>query len=191
MDATGASNGPVSAADSRGNSYSVDADVTYANRVRTVILSAHAVTALAAGDLITVTSPSVNNRALTVNEFTGRLAPAPQDRASSFTDNNAAVSSGATAASTQADELLFGAAGIDGRLSDSFTAGADYTKLPAAGTDQGGVVKNISVKAEYQLVSSVGAYAATGALSASRRYAAAIVTYRLTGPLSTPPLRRA
>ena len=42
--------GAVSASDSVGNSYGVDTDVTNASGVRTVILAAHGVAALAAGN---------------------------------------------------------------------------------------------------------------------------------------------
>jgi len=66
--------GGVSATDTKGNTYSVAADVTNASNVRTVILAAHNVTALASGNTITVTHPSVSVRALSANEFSG-LSP--------------------------------------------------------------------------------------------------------------------
>ena len=54
--------GPVSCADSKGNVYSNDADVTngsLTSGVRTLVFSAPMTTALAPGDTITVTTPSI------------------------------------------------------------------------------------------------------------------------------------
>ena len=62
--AMGDAAGTVSATDTSSNTYTVAADVTNAAHVRTVILSASNVTALASGNTITVTHPSVASRAL-------------------------------------------------------------------------------------------------------------------------------
>src|SRR5262249_18664735 len=56
--AMGPVSGTVSASDSAGNSYVVNVDVTNASKVRTVILSAHNVSALTSGNTITITHPS-------------------------------------------------------------------------------------------------------------------------------------
>src|SRR5919198_6203076 len=63
--------GTVSVADSKGNAYTSNADVQRGgngsgNGVRTVVLSAPVTKALTAGDLITVTHPSVAARAVSV-----------------------------------------------------------------------------------------------------------------------------
>ena len=71
--------GAVSCADSRGNSYSVDADVTNGSGtsgVRTVVCSASVATALGNNDTITVTHPLATSKALSVNEFSGLRASA-------------------------------------------------------------------------------------------------------------------
>ena len=70
--AMGDVSGAVSCSDGT-NTYSVDFDVTNNNNVRTVVLSAHNVTALSSGATITVTHPSTTDRAMTVAEFTSQV----------------------------------------------------------------------------------------------------------------------
>src|SRR5882724_8940425 len=126
--------GGVSAIDAKGNTYSVAADVTNASNVRTVILAAHNVTALVSVDTITVTHPSASLRALSANEFSGLSPTSALDQTHTATGSSTAPSSGATAATTEAAELLLGAMGVAGTTSDTFTAGASYTALAQAGT---------------------------------------------------------
>src|SRR5438093_8192596 len=105
--AMGDASGTVSANDSSGvNTYSVAADVTNASNVRTVILAAHNVTALASGNTITVTHPSVSVRALSANEFAGLSPTIPLDQTHTATGSSTAPSSGATATTTEVAELL-------------------------------------------------------------------------------------
>src|SRR5437667_1919810 len=131
--AMGDAAGTVSAADGV-NTYTVAANVTNASHVRTVILSAQNVTALASGATITVTHPSVAARALSANEFSGvsKTAALDQTSAASGTDTN--PSSGSTATTTLANELLIGSIAVEGPLADTFTTGGSYTPLTRAGT---------------------------------------------------------
>src|SRR2546425_5204639 len=125
--------GGVSATDAKGNTYSVAADVTNVSNVRTVILAAHNVTALVSGDTITVTHPSASLRALSANEFSGLSPTSALDQTHTATGSSTAPSSGATAATTEAAELLLGAMGVAGTTADTFTAGGRYTAPPPAG----------------------------------------------------------
>src|SRR5438093_3537610 len=126
--------GGVTATDSKGNTYSLAADITYASNVRTVILAAHNVTALVSGDTITVTHPSASVRALSANEFSGLSPTSALDQTHTATGSSTAPSSGATAAATsEAAELLLGAMGVGGTISDTFTPGPSYTALTRAG----------------------------------------------------------
>src|SRR6266480_950139 len=129
--------GGVTATDSKGNTYSLAADITNASNVRTVILAAHNVTALVSGDTITVTHPSASVRALSANEFSGLSPTSALDQTHTATGSSTAPSSGATAATTEAAELLLGAMGVAGPISDTFTAGTNYTALTRAGTGIG------------------------------------------------------
>src|SRR5262249_35398794 len=132
-----------SAADSRGNTYSVDVQAASNNKIRTVILSAHNITGLVAGDTITVTHPSTAKRALSANEFSGLAKAATLDKTAGAGANNTTTpDSGPTATTAQAAELLIGSIGVDGPSTDTFTPGNDgqtgtYTALTRAGTTGG------------------------------------------------------
>src|SRR5207247_10537427 len=117
--------GGVTATDSKGNTYSLAADITNASNVRTVILAAHNVTALVSGDTITVTHPSASVRALSANELSGLSPTSALAQTHAGTGSSTAPSSGATAATTEAAELLLGAMGVAGPISDTFTAGTN------------------------------------------------------------------
>src|SRR5213076_1733735 len=129
--------GGVTATDSKGNTYSLAADITNASNVRTVILAAHNVTALVSGDTITLTHPSASVRALSANGFSGLSPTSALDQTHTATGSSTTPSSGATAATTEAAELLLGAMGVAGPISDTFTAGTNYTALTRAGTGIG------------------------------------------------------
>ena len=116
--------GTVSCVDTKGNSYS--AVVDFANGsgttgVRTVIFAARIVTALSAGNTITVSYPSVDASAVSINEFSGLGFV---DRTASAGGNNGTPSSGSTAVTSQANELLLGSIGVETKKNDPFAAGA-------------------------------------------------------------------
>src|SRR5205809_3687201 len=129
--------GGVTATDSKGNTYSLAADITNASNVRTVILAAHNVTALVSGDTITVTHPSASVRALSANEFSGVSPTSALDQTHTATGSSTTPSSGATATTTEGAELLLGAMGVAGPISDTFTTGTNYMALTRAGTGIG------------------------------------------------------
>src|SRR5881392_2818485 len=174
--------GAVSCADSGGNSYSLDADVTNGSGtsgVRTVIFSAFINTALGNQDTITVTHPLATSKAVSVNEFSGLRASA-LDRTASATGNDTTPATSATAVTTQPDELLLGAVGVETKKTESFTPGAGYTALTASssGPALGASTDNVTIDPEYQIVTATGSYAAGGTLGRVRLWAAAIATYR-------------
>src|SRR2546425_5513493 len=172
--------GAVSCADSGGNSYSLDADVTNGSGtsgVRTVIFSAFVNTALGNQDTITVTHPLATSKAVSVNEFSGLRASA-LDRTASATGNDTTPATSATAVTTQPDELLLGAVGVETKKTESFTPRAGYTALTAisSGPALGAATNNVTIDPEYQIVSLTGSYAAGGTLGRVRLWAAAIAT---------------
>src|SRR5438093_9708302 len=133
-----------SATDSASNGYSVDVQGARSGSVRTVILSAHNVKALAAGSTITVTFPSTTaRRALTANEFSGLAKSGTLDKTNPGNGSSTTPDSGFTATTAQAAELLVGAIGVAGAGSDSFTAGDDGhggTYTPLTRVNSGGNV---------------------------------------------------
>ncbi|HYY06800.1 MAG TPA: DUF4215 domain-containing protein, partial [Candidatus Limnocylindria bacterium] len=175
--------GAVSCADSGGNAYSVDADVTNGSGtsgVRTVVCSAKIVTALVTNDTITVTHPLVAAKALSVNAFSGLRAQA-LDRTASATGNDTTPATSATAVTAQPAELLIGAIGVETKSTESFITGAGYIALaPGSSTTSGSATDNVTIDPEYRIVGATGSYVADGTLGRDRLWAAAIATYRST-----------
>lgn len=179
--------GTVSCTDTVSNSYVIDRDVVNGSGtsgVRTVILSAHNVTALASGNTITCTHPSVAARALGASEFTGLAVSGTKDQAAGASGQSTAPSSGSTPTTTQAVELLIGSIGVEGPSGDTFSAGASYLTIGRGGSTGGNAATNITINPEYRIVTAAGAYPATGTLGNSRKWAAGIVTYKAKPPPS-------
>jgi len=170
--------GTVSAADSKGNTYTVDANVSNAGNVRTVILANHNVTALASGDTITITHPSSSARALGAYEFAGLKVSSVLDKTSTNTGSGTDADSNATPPIAQADELLIGAVGINGPVDDTFTPDINWTALARDGTTGGGTSSNATINPAYRIVSAIFSYRIMGTNSGSRQWGAAIATYR-------------
>jgi hypothetical protein len=171
--------GGITASDSKGNSYSLDADATYGGLVRTAILSAHDVKPLSAGDTITVTHPFTGARGFTAVQFSGLAPTGTRDGSAAAAGYSTAPSSGATV-TTSGDELVYGALTAVG--DGNFTPGAGFTSLPRLYAPGDG-----SINSEYKIVSSAGAYAADGSLDLAAGWAAGVATYRMdaTGPTVT------
>jgi hypothetical protein len=166
--------GAVSVADTSGNTYHTDADVSNtAGGIRTLVICAPVTTALAAGNTITVTYPATTSKAVSIYYVDGT---ATSDKTSTGMGTSTAPSSGNTAATTQASELLIGAIGSES-YNTTFTVGGSYIAMNSAIANTGTTNTSISIFPEYRVVSATGAYSATGTLSTSRDWAAAIVTY--------------
>lgn len=179
--------GTATVSDSAGNTYTDDADVSQSGSTgeRTVVFSAPVTSALSPGDTITITFSGggyyANASAFAVS---GLVAASRVDQSATATGTSGSPSSGNTANTTQADELLIGAIGVnDGASTASFTAGAGYTALPGDVSSAG-----LAIFPEYQVVSATGAYSAGGTLGGVYTgWAAAIVTYKAlpSSPITT------
>ncbi|MBM2825963.1 MAG: hypothetical protein HW403_27 [Dehalococcoidia bacterium] len=174
--------GTVSCADTQLNPYAVDVDIgggAGTGNVRTVICSAHNVTALVSTNTITVTHPSSAAEAVSAQEFSGLVKKSALDKTASASGTSTTPSSGNTLTTTMANELLVGAIGAEGPVEDTFTAGASYTAGPPteAGTTGNPAAGNITINPEYRIVSATGTYSADGTIT-SRDWRAAVATYR-------------
>jgi hypothetical protein len=169
--------GTVGCTDTAGNIYTADIDASNNNNVRTVILAAHNVSALSSGNTITVTHPSICDRAMYVGEYSGLAVTGTLDRTASNFANATAMTSSSTTTTAQADELLIGAIGVASGTGDTFTPTSPWTAMTRAGT------ANITLNSMNQIVSSTAAYAATGTNSVRKKYAGCIATYQ-TGTVS-------
>jgi hypothetical protein len=177
--------GTISVTDSAANTYVVEVDVTQSsgsnNGVRTLIISAHSVNALASGSTITISHPSVDAKAASAIRVSG-LSLSPLDRTQTAIGTNTSPSSGLTATTRQAQEILIGAIGVEGPLDGSFTPGAEYRIIGQAGTTGGGTPSNITIYPEYRFVSAIGQYEADAKVTQATRWAAGIATYRAASP---------
>ena len=165
--------GTVSVADSKGNTYSSDAEAARSN-MRTLVFSAPVTTALVSGDTITVTSPSAANRAVSIYYVGGLASASRVDQTSSGNGSGANPSSGATATTSQPNELLWGAIGFAN--TGTFTVGGSFAMLTRANAGTAA-----TIQPTYQIVSATGAYTASGSISSGAPWAAAIVTYKMLG----------
>ena len=176
--------------DTAGNTYSQVVDVTNTGNVRTLVYAAYNVTTLPSGSTITINHTSVTARSAVASVFRGLASATVVDQTKTATGSTAAVSSGATSTTTQTDELLIGAVGIEGPNYDAPSVWQNsFTYGPRLGTTfgtcTGGGDTDITAQMGWRIVGSTGAYTAqTVNLNTTRDWAAAIATfkadYRLT-----------
>ena len=178
--------------DSAGNSYYTDVSEN-AGVDLTVVCSAPVIASqLAAGSTITVTFTGVDPDAqdYLVHAFSvSGLAASPLDQTAAAAGTGGSASSGATATTTQANELLFGAFEDTGATASTagFVAGNNATANDCAATGTptssslGGIDdgNSPSLFGIYCVVSATGAYAAQASLTGNPFWQAVIATYKL------------
>ncbi len=163
--------GPVVVTDAAGNAYSLIRDQPDGSGGdRILMFSSLAVNALAQGATITVTYPATAQSYVAIDEFTGLLAV---DQSASAFATGTSFNSGNTATTAQANELLYGIAGVESGNAQAWAAA--WTALPT-----------LSISADhfataYQVVNATGAYNASG--TASGMWMAGIVTF-MAAPLA-------
>jgi uncharacterized protein YjdB len=174
--------GNVSVIDNRGNTYTKYADVSNGSGttsgVRTLVFSAPVTNAFISSstNTITITFPTVAARAASAFLVNGLSQVSPVDKFATATGTSSTPNSGPTATTSQANELLIGAIGIEG--TDGINKGSGYETLNSATANGGATTSSIKIQPEYRIVSTTGAYAATASIGSSRPWAAAIVTYK-------------
>jgi hypothetical protein len=165
LSSTGSQTGPVSVTDSAGNLYTVDSDSNDGgDNDRMLVISSLKALALPAGGTITLTFPSSPEYHVSADVYSGIAA---RDQKAAATGKTSPFSSGSTAATTQASELVVGVVGVESGGSPAWSAG--FTALPVQ------QVSTDYLDQAYQTVSQTGQYAATG--TASGTWMAAVVTY--------------
>lgn len=169
--------GTISASDSAGNTYAVAANAQYGSpgtgNIRTTLLYSQLQTALAPGDTITVSYPSRTAKAVSVDEYSGANT---LDAISVATGSTASPSTG-NAVTTQGDELLVAAFGVEGPHTDTFTPAGGFNATAEAGTSGGTTTTNATINPVYAVVSSTGTYAASATLSTATDCARALATF--------------
>ena len=157
------------------NVYTLDAAVAaWGSNRRTYILSSILANPIPGSGTITLTMTGgtpgngVNIQAV-ATEFSGVVAVGKLDRTATGIGTSNAPVTAATAATSQPNELLYGAIGTDD--ASGFAAGAGYTALPFAGGTP-------FINPEFRIVSAIGTYTAGATVTNSTNWGAAIATYR-------------
>ena len=178
----------ISVSDGAVNTYNEVAVAINQAQLRTYIFAAYNVRALPNGSSITITANNeVTARAAVVSVFRGLLDSGALDKTSTGeNDGSATASSGATASTTQANELLIGGIGTEGP--DGDTAGTwqnSFTAGPRLGTTGGTADTNITASMGWRIVSAIGTYTASKTGMTARDHASAIATFKIA---STTPI---
>ena len=160
-----AASGAVTGTDDAGDTLAVAADVADSSGNRLVVLSGVAVTGLAVNQKVSVTFPNAATYRLTGDELAGVVVA---DRLSTGAGTSAAFSSGATATTNSADELVFGAVGLFGGSAPSWASGLTALTTYSSGTTFLGRA--------YRTTTAAGQFAAAG--SGTGSWLAVCVTYR-------------
>lgn len=125
---------------------------------------------LSSGQSVTATIP--DGGALMVYEFSGLLTGTSFDKQANATAVATTYSSGATAVTTQADELLFAITSVQ-TASATSAPDAPWTEI-----DENLWFAAQDVQIAYQVVAAAAAYTSTGTITASSGYMATIDTFK-------------
>jgi parallel beta-helix repeat protein len=152
-----ASTGPVTATDDRGSTYTVASSVANATGGRLVVLSGIALQPLAVGARLTATFPTATGERIIGDEFAG---VSHVDTTAAASGTATAFSSGVTATTSTARELVFGSVAMFGGSANPIwaTGWKDMTTYVVAPNYLGRA---------YQLPTATGGFAATGSASGS------------------------
>lgn len=164
----------VSASDSKGNAYTVDANSIHESGLqRSTIFSAYIATALVSGNTITVSFPFAASSAVVVDEFSGIAQTGRLDASGTRNGQNSTPSVSVT--TTRADDVVVGA--VSAATNTTFTQPAGWTPLTSQSVSCGGAPGDSLNLGAYQIPSSTGTYSYNPTLSSSQRWAAAAVAY--------------
>src|SRR5262249_26300462 len=150
--ATDGGNGTFTVADTAGNTYTKDADVTNGSGtsgIRTLLFSARVTTAL--NGTITITGATNANMAASFFSFNGLVSPSAGDKFHTLTGTGTSLDSGTTATTLQPDEVLIGAMGIDAKANGqsgfgTFTPGTGFTTLAQSGANGNQATNQVTIQ---------------------------------------------
>lgn len=176
----------VTFSDSKGNAWATDIQ-NAATTTFCALGSAAVTTPLASGvDTITATyGASEAARMIFAAQISGIATSGAKDKTSSSTGTAVGWSSGATAATSQNDELVFAVCGDDSTAAETSTPGGSYTELiPDFSTSSA-----LNMTIVWLIVSAGGTQTATGTWtnSGTRAWTAVISTYRASAAAAAAP----
>jgi subtilisin family serine protease len=163
----------VSVTDSAGNAYAdAVSQAQAADGSQTHIF--YATNIKGGANTVTATFSSTNNHPwLAIYEFSGLNATAPLDRVAASQGSSSTPSSGATANTSSAAELVFAGLGLPASSSVTVTGGSGFTLL------QQDTAANTSRAAEEdRIVNVIGQYSGTFALSGAANWSVVLATFK-------------
>ena len=185
----------ISVADSAGNTYTQVALAINTGNARTYLFVDYGSEMLPSGSTITITQGGITGtgpaaRAAVVSVFRGLAAANALDRTSTGTGSSTTPSSGPTATTSVADELLIGVIGTEGPDGDAAgTWGDSFTAGPRKGTTGGSdPATDITVALGWRIVSATGVYTAQKSGITARDWAAIIATFKSATAGPTPAI---
>lgn len=173
--------------DSVGNTYAVDVTSNggAGGAAVFIIASAQVTTPLSAGTITVRWSSSVaagsgNNKSAAAANVTGLATSTPLDKSSTGNSGTATWDSGATAATTQADELVWGGGFANASTDGASTPTAPNTELQDFNTGSG---DGFTLTTVYQILAATGTPKANGAFTGtgSTITVSAVATYKGAG----------
>jgi hypothetical protein len=123
-------------------------------------------------NLVTATFSGTNNHPwLAIYEYRGLSATSPLDRTAAAQGTATAVSSGSTAVTSSANELVFAGVGLPSGYSGTETAGSGFILGEKNSSTSPGAT-------ESALVTATGSYAGTFALNSRTNWSALVATFK-------------
>src|SRR5262249_20016761 len=134
----------------------------------------------------TVSFPSATptQKAATFLYMADLVSPVAADKSVKATGTSASPSSGTTVTTSQPDELLLGAIGVDDK-NQTVTASSNFTNRTSRFTWGGS--EGVLMQPAYRIVNATGQYVDSGSMNPSKNldWAAALVTYKMRVPVAT------
>jgi methionine-rich copper-binding protein CopC len=173
----------VTVSDTAGNSYSQAASQVQSGDGHQIHLF-YAPNVKAGANTVTATFSGTNTHPwLSVYEYSGLSTANPLDKTAAAQGSSSTPSSGATAATSSANELLFSGLGLPSGSSTTVTAGSTYTLMQQDASSGGSRAATQGATA-----SAAGAYAGSFTLSASAAWSAVVATFSTSANAAPTPV---
>ncbi len=154
-----------------------DARANNSGKVQSLVFSKYVAAGGSYYAVFTMSSAGVAAGALL--ELANIAASSQIDKTAVATGSSTSPSSGATAATTQAYEIIVGAIGTEGPVGDTKGAWSNgFQPIAYVGSSGGTPANNITLSVGYKIVSVTGAQTAAKTGITSRQWGAAVATYR-------------
>jgi hypothetical protein len=173
----------VSSISQTGASWSRAASTTGTAGVTTEIWYAPNISGAATTVTINVSGGSGFDSTAVVAQYDGILSASALDKTATSTGTNTAAFTGATATTTQANELWIGGIGLADNVSFSSPTNS-FTSF--ANVNSGGSSTRSTIYALERIVTATGAAASGGTVSATAQWAGAMATFKAEFPSGTP-----